>query len=1037
VLLSVLLPTSTSASALQADSVVINELVAANDSYFDAFGDTPDWIELQNNGPADVDLTGWTIADNGGAWAFPPVSIGAGHRLMVFASGRDLSSPQLHTDFSLKRSGETVVLANQSGLIVDSISYPELDDDVAFGRGSAGGFGVLLAATPGAPNSGLAPSNATIVTPPQTFSGTLEVSISGVAQAGESVRYTVDGSPVTEASPAYTGPFSVSTSTVVRAAVVGNGVTGPESSAGYIAISSSLTDFSSDLPLVVVHSTGAVGEDTQDAIVTVIDRGDDGRAGIFDQGDYTGFAGLRIRGASSANFSKKQYKFELWGDRLGDEIDADLLGLGSDSDWVLYAPGRFDRAMINNPFMYELGHRTGVLAPDYQFVELFIEDNPSATVGYGDYRGLYVLRETIKIDDERVDITKHTSTSAGPDGGYIVRYDWNDDCCRNITRTSYGSYVNVDSPKATDITAGQFDYIANWWSDLETAASTSFTAVDEYIEFDSYIDAWLLEILAMDVDVLRASHFMHKDAGGQLRGGPLWDYDRSLGGADSRVNDIAEARAWEPNGSSGHSYDSEIYRDLWDMPEVQARLRSRWAELRSPGGVLSDGELATLIYAMGDEIAEAYTREDAEWGPDVDYGSRFGGLSGEIDHFYNWVSARTEWLDAQFVTDQSPPTVTVPAGGIEFETGVEMSYQVQASDAETIVYAATGLPAGLTIDPTSGLISGTVAYGDSYGEFAAQITVSDSSGAATTVELVLRDPSPPGDGPSMVILNEYNAVSAGKFLELSGSDTYFGTVSGNGGDWFELVIVEDLLDLRGWAFNLWSEDEQGRITRTSSLVLGQDERLAEVRAGTILTIAESVPDDLSYDPANGDWTIHLQSNNAQAGGLLSNQMNFDTNHKNWRLVIRNAAGAVSGYVGGETATFRADGISTVPSTQVLALAEDPAAGSRVYGASTASTFGSPNVLADGSVQDFSGLRPSLYYPGDVSCDGELDLGDALMVAQFSVGARFDSGGCPLVDPTLELNAVTADIDEDDVVTLGDALLLAQCSVGIDHEFCPD
>ena len=59
-----------------------------------------------------------------------------------------------------------------------------------------------------------------------------------------------------------------------------------------------------------------------------------------------------------------------------------------------------------------------------------------------------------------------------------------------------------------------------------------------------------------------------------------------------------------------------------------------------------------------------------------------------------------------------------------------------------------------------------------------------------------------------IILNEYNAVGNADFLnggdaaadEDGGraSDCYFGRVQGNGGDWFELVVITDHLDMRGW-----------------------------------------------------------------------------------------------------------------------------------------------------------------------------------------------------------------------------------------------
>ena len=46
----------------QADQVVLNEVMAVNTSVTDSFGETPDWIELENLGDS-VDLDGWTIAE--------------------------------------------------------------------------------------------------------------------------------------------------------------------------------------------------------------------------------------------------------------------------------------------------------------------------------------------------------------------------------------------------------------------------------------------------------------------------------------------------------------------------------------------------------------------------------------------------------------------------------------------------------------------------------------------------------------------------------------------------------------------------------------------------------------------------------------------------------------------------------------------------------------------------------------------------------------------------------------------------------------
>ena len=81
-----------------------------------------------------------------------------------------------------------------------------------------------------------------------------------------------------------------------------------------------------------------------------------------------------------------------------------------------------------------------------------------------------------------------------------------------------------------------------------------------------------------------------------------------------------------------------------------------------------------------------------------------------------------------------------------------------------------------------------------------------------------------------IILNEYNAVDSNDFLgggdaaadEAGGraSDSYFGRVKGNGGDWFELVVIKDHLDMRGWQLDIYDNgilDETLTLTRQCDL----------------------------------------------------------------------------------------------------------------------------------------------------------------------------------------------------------------------------
>lgn len=210
-----------------------------------------------------------------------------------------------------------------------------------------------------------------------------------------------------------------------------------------------------------------------------------------------------------------------------------------------------------------------------------------------------------------------------------------------------------------------------------------------------------------------------------------------------------------------------------------------------------------------------------------------------------------------------------------------------------------------------------------------------------------------------VILNEYNAVDGAAFLgggdssadETGGraADSYFGRVPGNGGDWFELAVIKDHLDMRGWQLDTFIS---GKLDKT--LTLTAQPIWSDVRAGTIITVSQDVPTDVSYDPSAGDWWINVQASSTADGKYISAK-SFDVSNKNFQLRIRNIAGTVVFGPAGEGVAPNAK----VGDTEVFFLKEDPsaviAANSADYDSTSRfSTFGAPNRWG---TQDFNDLRP--------------------------------------------------------------------------------
>jgi len=288
--------------------------------------------------------------------------------------------------------------------------------------------------------------------------------------------------------------------------------------------------------------------------------------------------------------------------------------------------------------------------------------------------------------------------------------------------------------------------------------------------------------------------------------------------------------------------------------------------------------------------------------------------------------------------------------------------------------------------------------------------------------------------PNPLILNEWNAVSSQNTLAVP--DPAFGAVEGNGGDWFEMVVVQDRLDIRGWRLVLSDNDGAGPAIR-DEFVFTNSPQLADLESGLIITVSEDRPDDLTYSPVDGDWHINFQADSLDAGQFFTadSQSNFDTNHDDWQLTIYDAAGDL---VFGPAGEGIGD-LSGINSSEIGELEADPGLGvDRLsdYGDGDGSTYGQANVV-DGADQDFSAIAWQ-YLRGDVNCDGLMNVIDALFIAQVSVSNRFDTERCPLANALTEAHDAPGDLNLDGVSDIIDALLIAQCSVDIrDSGFCPD
>jgi hypothetical protein len=198
--------------------LVINELMSSNNSFIlDEDGDDSDWIEVYNTTNDVIDLSGYFLSDKDGnpqGWAFPDTIIQPKHFLLVFASGKNRATAgsELHTNFSIKASGEPVLISHL-GEVVHRMPPINLETNTSYGLENDGRapFVVFYEPTPGASNN-QAPVAASVFFSKQggIYQNTFALSIFCDSDQA-SIYYTTDGTSPTTSSYLYTGQLQLST----------------------------------------------------------------------------------------------------------------------------------------------------------------------------------------------------------------------------------------------------------------------------------------------------------------------------------------------------------------------------------------------------------------------------------------------------------------------------------------------------------------------------------------------------------------------------------------------------------------------------------------------------------------------------------------------------------------------------------------------------------------------------------------------------------------------------------------------------------
>jgi len=448
----------------------------------------------------------------------------------------------------------------------------------------------------------------------------------------------------------------------------------------------------SNLPIVVITTDG--GQEIPDepkipASMKIVYRGEGQTTYLSDADnpdylDYNGRIAIEVRGSSSQALDKKQYGFTTRLPDDSDDLDASLLGMPEESDWIFNGLA-FDPSLIRDYLSYNLARQLGDYATRTQYCEIVLN---------GDYIGLYVLQEKIKADSHRVNVIKIGATNntlPNLSGGYITKADkttGGDPVAWSMQSSIPGEWVDFihELPKPANVTPEQNDYIKSQFTYLQAVSNNASitTGYPSVIDVPSFVDYMILAELASNADSYQLSTYFHKDRNGKLRAGPIWDYNLTYGndlflwGFDRSHYDV-----WQFN--NGDNQGAAFWKTLFYNSTYKCYFARRWNELTQPNGTLNPTQLNAFIDAVVAEISDAAEREQERWGTVPDF-------SGEIQNLKNWIADRVDWISSQMPATSpcnNPSLPPLVINRIHYHPATDATY-TNSDDQEFLSIRNTG-----------------------------------------------------------------------------------------------------------------------------------------------------------------------------------------------------------------------------------------------------------------------------------------------------------------------------------------------------------
>ena len=274
---------------------------------------------------------------------------------------------------------------------------------------------------------------------------------------------------------------------------------------------------------------------------------------------------IRGRGNYTWNhYDKKPYKIKF-------DKKQSVFGLPKNKHWALLADAN-SHTIFTTVLAQEISRKVGLEWTPSAF--------PVEVVLNGEYIGFYTLCETIRVDENRVNITEQDDLETDPEkitGGWLMEITNTEEPFMVVMTDNNGRTVSISPDTPEELSEVQKIYIEEQMQTLHRLIHAEdkedSSQLESILDFNALARFYLVCELIDDKEAFSGSCYFYKEKGEdeKWKFGPIWD----LGNSMRKKNN---ERFYDSDNDGPNNFNNTWIQELIKFPALRSEIMKVWAE---------------------------------------------------------------------------------------------------------------------------------------------------------------------------------------------------------------------------------------------------------------------------------------------------------------------------------------------------------------------------------------------------------------------------------------------------------------------------